>query len=209
TLVPTFTPTPTALAAADIPPPAAPEPPTPVPEPVLAEPAPLARPPADAPPDRLLISGIGLDIPVRPVGLKTSNKGGRTRVVWADLPNAGGFHQTSAYPGQAGNTVINGHRDIQGAVFRHLDKVEVGDEIILYVGDVLYPYTVTEILVVPETFANAAQRAENLRLIGYVPEERLTLVTCTPVGLATHRLLVIARPAQQWAPQMPEAGDGP
>jgi sortase (surface protein transpeptidase) len=74
------------------------------------------------------------------------------------------------------------------------------------VGDVAYPYLVTETLVVPETFASAQQRAENLRLIGYMPEERLTLVTCTPVGLATHRLLVIAEPPEPVVPQMPEAG---
>jgi sortase A len=105
-----------------------------------------------------------------------------------------------------GNTVINGHRDILGSVFRHLDRVDVGDEIMLYVNDVAYPYEVTEILVVPETFASAEQRAENLRLISYMPEERLTLITCTPVGLATHRLLVIARPPEEAVPDMPEAG---
>jgi sortase A len=122
------------------------------------------------------------------------------------VPRAGGFHETSAYPGNPGNTVINGHRDMQGAVFRHLDKLEIGDEIIVYVGDVAYPYLVSETMVLPETFATAKQRAENLKYIGYMPEERLTLVTCTPVGLGTHRLLVIAKPPGQIVPQMPEAG---
>ena len=154
-----------------------------------------ARPPAASPPTRLVIPKISLDIPVLTVGTRTTQSSGKSRTVWADVPNAGGFHQTSAYPGNIGNTVINGHRDILGAVFRHLDLVEVGDEITLYVGDVAYPYRVVEILVVPEVFASASQRAENQRLIGYMPEERLTLVTCTPVALATHRLLVIARPA--------------
>lgn len=154
-----------------------------------------ARPPAASPPTRLVIPKISLDIPVLMVGTRTTQSSGKSRTVWADVPNAGGFHQTSAYPGNIGNTVINGHRDILGAVFRHLDLVEVGDEITLYVGDVAYPYRVVEILVVPEVFASASQRAENQRLIGYMPEERLTLVTCTPVALATHRLLVIARPA--------------
>jgi len=150
-----------------------------------------------------------LDIPVLPVGVTTVEKNGRTAAMWADVPNAGGFHETSALPGQPGNTVINGHRDIQGSVFRHLDQVEVGDEIVLYVGDVAYPYRTTETLVVPETFASTKQRAENRRLIGTIPEERLTLVTCTPVGLATHRLLVIAKPPEQAGPDMPEAGFDP
>jgi sortase A len=182
--------------------------PTPIPEPTLpflAPPTP-ARPAASGPPTRLVIEEIDLDIPVREVGTKTVSQGGETRRVWADLPNAGGFHNSSAYPGNVGNTVINGHRDILGSVFRYLDRVGVGDTIILYVGEVAYPYEVSEVLVVPETFASAEQRAENLRLIGYMPEERLTLVTCTPVGLATHRLLVIARPPEALAPDMPEAG---
>jgi len=208
TLTPGFTPippTPPAPAAT----PAPPAPPTPLPEPTLPLPTPQVRPPATSPPTRLVIPRLNLDIPVLPVGVKTIWDAGQPRMVWDDLPNAAGFHQTSAYPGNVGNTVINGHRDIKGAVFRHLDRLEPGDEIILYVGEVAYPYRVVERLVVPETFASAGQRAENLRLIGYLPEERLTLVTCTPVGLATHRLLVIAKPPEQAVPQMPEAGSGP
>jgi len=161
---------------------------------------------AESPPTRLVIATIDLDIPVMPVGIKTVEEKGKTRALWADVPHAGGFHETSALPGHQGHTVINGHRDIQGSVFRHLDQVELGDEIVLYVGDVAYPYRVTETLVVPEIFASAKQRAENLRLIGTMPDERLTLVTCTPVGLATHRLLVVAKPPEQAGPDMPQAG---
>ena len=198
TLVPTFTPIITAAPAADqgdTAAPAAATPPT-VTVVVTATVTPPSRPPATSPPTRLVIPKIGLDIPVLPVGTRTTGVGGRTRTVWGDVPNAGGFHDTSAYPGNPGNTVINGHRDILGAVFRHLDSVEIGDEMTLYVGEVAYPYRVVEVLVVPEVFASASQRAENLRLIGYMPEERLTLVTCTPVALATHRLLVVAWPAE-------------
>jgi LPXTG-site transpeptidase (sortase) family protein len=172
-------------------------------------PTPEARPPSNAPPSRLVIPKIDLDIPVVTVGVKTIKVGGKLQTMWADAPNAGGFHQTSAYPGHEGNTVINGHRDIQGSVFRRLNKVEVGDEIILYVGEIAYPYRVTETVIVPETFASARQRAENLKYIGYIPEERLTLVTCTPIGLATHRLLVIAKPPGQIAPLMPGSEASP
>jgi sortase A len=205
TLVPTFTPTPLPVATSPAPV-AIPDLPTPSPEPTVPAPTPIARPAAVSPPTRLVIPKIDVDIPVLVVGVRTAKVGGKERVVWADVPNAGGFHETSAYPGNPGNTVINGHRDIQGSVFRHLDKVDVGDEITLYVGDVVYPYVVTETVIVPETFASAAQRAENLKYIGWMPEERLTLVTCTPIGLATHRLLVIAKPPEQVVPQMPEAG---
>ncbi|MBN1657381.1 MAG: sortase [Anaerolineae bacterium] len=170
---------------------------------------PAPRPPAVSPPTRLVIAKINVDIPVKPVVPKEVREGNRTRIVWGDVPNAGGFHNTSAYPGHSGNTVINGHRDILGAVFAHLDQVGVGDEIVVYVAEVAYTYQVTEVLIVPETFATAAQRAENVALIGAYPEERLTLVTCTPIGLATHRLVVIAQPPQLAVPEMPLAGDDP
>ena len=200
-LVPTCTPVPPPTATAE--PPAAGAPPTPIPEPALPIATAIARPPAQAPPTRLVIAKLDLDIPVVPVTIKTIGDGDDSRLVWGDRPNEGGFHYTSAYPGNPGNTVINGHRDIQGAVFRHLDRLAVGDEIVLYVGEVAYPYVVAQTLVVAETFASAGQRAENLKLISYLPEERLTLVTCTPVGLATHRLLVIAKPPEQ--PPQPAA----
>ncbi len=210
TLVPTFTPTTLATPTPGSPP-AAPglptlAPPTAQPTPT---PTPILRPPAASPPTRLVIPKIDVDVPVLPVGVRTARVAGKERVLWDDVPDAGGFHQTSAYPGNVGNTVINGHRDILGSVFRHLDKVEPGDEIVVYVGDVAYPYRVVEIVIVPETFASAAQRAEGLKYIGYMPEERLTLVTCTPIGLATHRLLIIARPPEALAPGMPEAGPTP
>ena len=219
TLVATFTPTPAPTVPLQAPDQRTPEPvqdvstvspgaPTSIPEPALPIPTPLTRQPSASPPTRLAIPGISLDIPVIPVGVKTINDLGGSRVVWADVPNAAAFHQTSAYPGHAGNTVLNGHRDILGSVFRNLSKVEIGDEILVYVDDVEYPYHVTERLVVPEAFASARQRQENLRLIGYMPEERLTLITCTPIGLGTHRLLVIAKPSEGSAPQVPEADTG-
>jgi len=168
TLVPTFTPAITEMPAISVAP-TLPPPGTGQVGIMPAAPAPTAppdRPPATSPPTRLVIPSIGLDIPVLSVGTKTTQSGGQARTVWADVPNAGGFHETSAYPGNPGNTVINGHRDILGAVFRHLDKVAVGDKITLYVGEVAYLYEVVEVLVVPEVFASASQWAENQRLIG-------------------------------------------
>jgi sortase A len=207
TLVPTFTPTPSPTL-----PPVATGisgEPGPTPEPTVLTPTPVIRVPASSPPTRLVIPKIAVDIPVLTVGTRVIKELGKSTLIWGDVADAGGFHETSAYPGNPGNTVINGHRDIRGSVFRHLNKLEVGDEIVVYVGNEVYPYNVVETVIVPETFASAKQRAENLKYIGYMPEERLTLVTCTPVGLATHRLLVIAKAPGQIEPQMPEAGSTP
>ncbi len=76
---------------------------------------------------------------VTAAGTHTSGwKNGRSEVVWDTLPKVGSFHETSAYPGQGGNTVINGHRDIRGSVFRRLDQLQAGDEVIVYGGDIAY-----------------------------------------------------------------------
>ena len=124
----------------------------------------------------------------------TLEKDGETLEMWDSLPYVGSFHETSALPGHPGNTVINGHRDMQGAVFLRLNTVKSGGSIILYVGEVAYPYRVTVKHVVREDGASPEEQEEHKRLIGYFPQERLTLVTCTPITLATHRLYVAAEP---------------
>jgi sortase A len=156
----------------------------------------VAVPAAGAsPPIRITISRIGLDVPVRPVGMISYEVAGETRYIWDTLPDTAAFHETSAYPGLPGNTVINGHRDIGAAVFRDLGEIQVGDAIQVFVNEAVgYVYQVEEILVVPHTHASQEQHATNRKLLGYFPEVRLTLVTCEPIGSASHRLVIIARP---------------
>ncbi|HHX44488.1 MAG TPA: sortase [Chloroflexi bacterium] len=161
------------------------------------EPAPTVVYPIGPPPVRLVIPSIGVDIPVVTVGTVKQTVGGQTYEVWDTAVNAGAYHNMSAPPGYVGNTVINGHRDIHGKVFADLDKVRVGDPITVYTEEHEFIYTVTEILEVPEKYASPEQRAENQRLIGYLPENRLTLITCTPYGTNLNRLLIIAHPAGQ------------
>lgn len=169
--------------------------PTPVPATVTPLPTPTPIPlPTGAPPTRLVIPSIQLDTPVRPVGPVTVVRGGEKMVIWDTLHDIASFHETSAYPGTGGNVVINGHRDIYGSVFLHLDKVRRGDQILVYVGELTYIYEVVDILKLPYVNASPAQMAEQLRLIGPADEERLTILTCTPVGKATHRLYVLAEP---------------
>ena len=170
---------------------------TPTPSQGAAEASQLAAVPAAgaSPPTRITIPSIGLDVPVRPVGMISYEVAGETRYIWDTLPDTAAFHETSAYPGLPGNTVINGHRDIEAAVFRDLGEVQVGDAIQVFVNEAVgYVYQVEEILVVPHTHASQDQHAANRKLLGYFPEVRLTLVTCEPVGSATHRLVIIARP---------------
>ena len=85
--------------------------------------------------------------------------------------------------GFGSHCVISGHRGLPSAkLFSDLDRMEVGDTFTFNILDQTLTYEVDAINVVEPT---------DSELIGIVPEEDLvTLVTCTPYGINTHRLLV-------------------
>jgi len=146
-------------------------------------------PPASAPPDRIVSPAIGLDAPVVPVGWTVTDEG----AVWEAADYAAGWHQGSAYPGHVGNTVLSGHHNIKGKVFRYLIDLEPDDEVFLYVGDTAYHYVVTEKHLFEEKGKSEAVRRANAQWIAPTDDERLTLVTCWPYTSNTHRLIVVAK----------------
>ncbi|MBR4669735.1 MAG: class D sortase [Butyrivibrio sp.] len=96
-----------------------------------------------------------------------------------------GHEPGTASPGEVGNCVIAGHRNYNfGKYFNRLDEVEVGDEIFVDTRDNTYEYKVSEIKVV---------EPEDIEILDPTEDEQLTLYTCTPIYIATHRLVVIAK----------------
>lgn len=69
-------------------------------------------------------------------------------------------------------------------IFAQLDKLQLGDTIYVHYNGTRYTYTVTKKEVVKPTNVNA--------LLGMDSKPYLTLITCTPLGTATNRLLVKA-----------------
>ena len=196
---PTYTPPPTATPSpTHTPPPTATPPPTETPSPAgtlppPSETAPRAEP-ANSPPTRIVANSIELDVPVVVMGYQVVNVGGVAATGWL-VPNyAAGFHQGSAYPGHAGNTVVSGHSNVAAEVFRYLGDLNVGDVVVLYVGSTPYHYRVQQKEVVREQGASIEQRRQNARWIAPTDDERLTLITCWPYPASTHRLIVVARP---------------
>jgi LPXTG-site transpeptidase (sortase) family protein len=108
---------------------------------------------------------------------------------------AAGWHANSA-PLGTGNSVLNGHHNIYGEVFRDLVDLKEGDEIILYSDRAAHTYIVEERVIFPERFAKPEQRVQNAELITPTEDERLTLITCWPYESNTHRLVLVARPLQ-------------
>lgn len=161
-------------------------------QPTQATLSPASQPGA---PTRIVIPAIGLDAPVEAVGWHLEERDGQTVSVW-DVPAyfTAGWIKSSAPFGSAGNTVLEGHHNIDGEVFRELVNLEPGDSIALYAGEISRAYAVVEKLILPEKDQPPEVRQENARHIAPTPDERLTLVTCWPYTNNTHRLIIIALP---------------
>ncbi len=156
----------------------------------------LARP-VGLIPDRLVIPKISLDAPVVPVSYKNIKVGDQVFYQWlAPEQFAAGWQDTSAVLGLPGNTVLNGHHNAYGKVFKDLVTLEIGDAISIYSGSQEFRYQVVAKMLLPERFAPLSTRLENARWIEPSTDERITLITCWPAKSNTHRVVIVAIPAQ-------------
>ena len=94
-------------------------------------------------------------------------------IEWTSLPTGG----------EGNHTVFSGHRGLPSArLFSDLDQLNPGDLFMLRILDELMTYEVDQILVVEPHEVEALQVQEG--------KDLCTLVTCTPYGVNSHRLLV-------------------
>lgn len=85
--------------------------------------------------------------------------------------------------GPSTHAVITGHRGLATAqMFTRLNEIEIGDYLYITVLDRTLAYEVDSIEVIDPTDSS------RLRIVP--GQDRLTLMTCTPYGVNTHRLLV-------------------
>ena len=148
-------------------------------------------------PDRLVIPSISLDAPVLAEHYKEIFLNDVLYIQWrVPFRFAAGWQDTTALPGEVGNTVLNGHHNEYGKVFKDLINLKEGDLIELYAGDILYTYKVTTIMLLPEKYQSMEVRIKNASWIMPTTDERLTLVTCWPPESNTHRLIVVAFPVK-------------
>jgi len=152
--------------------------------------------PATEPPIRIVAPSIRLDVRVVNMSWKTTLRDDKKVSEWVVPKNAAGWHVNSALPGRAGNTVVSGHNNVEGEVFRYVPDLEIGDKITLHAGGKTYTYTVQEKHLVKEADVSASERQKNAKWIAKTDDVRLTLVTCWPYRWPgnTHRMIVVARP---------------
>jgi sortase A len=122
-------------------------------------------------PTRLIIPAIRLDVPVV------------EGVDWEQLKMGAGHLIGSANPGERGNCFIAGHNDIYGEIFRDLEELTIGDEIIVHAGQQTYRYIVRATRIV---------EPDDVSVMYPTSTPVLTLLTCYPYMIDSHRLVVIA-----------------
>jgi LPXTG-site transpeptidase (sortase) family protein len=107
----------------------------------------------------------------------------------SDNMNRGFWHfPSSEYPGEKGNCVIIGHRfeylPPAKNTFYNLDKVNIGDSIVIKESEDIFTYIVTNIEVVEKN---------DISILKDTSDYRLTLVTCTPLWTSKQRLVITAK----------------
>jgi sortase A len=140
-------------------------------EPLGAIPRVAIPTPGPRSPTRLVISSIKIDVPVV------------EGVDWEQLKKGAGHLIGSANPGERGNCFMAGHNDIYGEIFRELQDLKIGDEIIAYAGQQPYRYIVRATRIV---------EPDDVSVMYPTSTPVLTLLTCYPYMIDSHRLVVIA-----------------
>ncbi len=160
---------------------------------------------SDVIPIRLSIPAIDLEADIVNAQSKEIVQGEKTYIQWlAPDEYAVGWHFDSAFLGEPGNSVMNGHHNVFGKVFENLDKLSSGDEIFIYGNDSYeYKYVVSNTMIFPERDVSFEKRLENARWILPSEDERITLITCWPYFSNTHRLIIVARPVESKPIEIP------
>ena len=103
---------------------------------------------------------------------------------WEQLKKGVGHQIDSAQPGESGNMVLAAHNDIYGEIFRHLDQLSPGDEIIISTELQSYTYVVNNIKVVDPV--------DGVWVMSPTDHSSTTLISCYPYRINTDRMVVFA-----------------
>lgn len=102
---------------------------------------------------------------------------------WEQLKKGVGYHIGSGAPGEPGNVVLSAHNDIFGELFRDLDQLQPGDEIIVSTGFQDYLYRVTGLTIVEPT---------EVSVMAPTVRPTVTLISCYPYLVDSQRIVVTA-----------------
>ena len=103
---------------------------------------------------------------------------------WEQLKKGVGQHVGTADPGQAGNVVLSAHDDVFGEIFRNLDHLQPGDQVVLFTAKQQYVYIVTGSRIVEPT---------QVEVMKPTSEPTVTLISCYPYMVDNKRIVVFAK----------------
>jgi sortase A len=103
---------------------------------------------------------------------------------WEQLKKGVGQHIGSANPGQDGNVVLTAHNDVYGELFRYLDQLQPGDNVIVYTQQRQHVYIVDRTVIVEPTA---------VEVMASTGSPTVTLISCYPYLVDKQRIVVFAR----------------
>jgi sortase A len=121
---------------------------------------------------RIQIPAIGVDAPV----IQGDS--------WDQLKKGVGQHVGSSDPGHAGNVVLSAHDDVFGEIFRELDRLQPGDQVVLFTAQQQYVYMVIGTQIVEPT---------QVDVMNPTSDATVTLISCYPYMVDTKRIVVFAK----------------
>jgi sortase A len=102
---------------------------------------------------------------------------------WEQLRKGVGQHVGTTIPGVSGNLVLSAHNDIFGEIFRDLDQLKPGDEVIVFTNQDSYSYVVVESQIVDPTA---------VEFLAPSNQPIVTLISCYPYLQDSQRIVITA-----------------
>jgi len=103
---------------------------------------------------------------------------------WEQLKKGVGQYIGSTPPGRDGNLVLSAHNDVYGEIFRYLDRLVPGDQVIVYTQQRQYIYIVDRTVLVEPTA---------VEVMASTNAPTVTLISCYPYLVNDQRIVVFAR----------------
>jgi sortase A len=103
---------------------------------------------------------------------------------WEQLKKGIGQHAGSADPGKTGNMILSAHNDIFGEIFRNLDQLKNGDQVLVFTNTRTYTYLVVDSKIVEPI---------DVEVMAPTSQATLTLISCYPYLVDNKRIVVITR----------------
>jgi sortase A len=100
---------------------------------------------------------------------------------WEQLKLGVGHYVGTANPGERGNLVLAAHNDVYGELFRYLDRLKPGDEVVVYANRQRYRYVITGTRLVEPS---------QVEVMAPTSTPTVTLISCYPYLVDTKRIVV-------------------